>query len=76
MKVVIDICGENRYSPLIPAIEAICNAQQGDTLEITLNDPAVFSDLKTYLSEQEIGFREVYDGDYMILEFTKPQIKV
>jgi len=71
MKIIIDICGENRYSPLISSMEAICKANKGDILEIILDDSTAFGDLKTYLSEQETGFREIYDGDRMTLEFTK-----
>jgi hypothetical protein len=29
-----------------------------------------FQDLKEYLSEQGIGFREIYDGEQMTLQFT------
>ncbi|MEO5045364.1 sulfurtransferase TusA family protein, partial [Bacteroides thetaiotaomicron] len=29
-----------------------------------------FQDLKEYLSEQSIGFREIYDGEQMTLQFT------
>ena len=28
--------------------------------------------IKTYLSEQGIGFREIYDGEQMTLQFTIP----
>ncbi|MBP1614822.1 MAG: hypothetical protein H6Q13_2270 [Bacteroidetes bacterium] len=66
----IDTCEETRYSPLIPAMAAICQAKTGESLKIIINDANVFSDLKAYLSEQDIGFREIYDGDQMSLEFT------
>jgi hypothetical protein len=36
-----------------------------------MNDSSAFSDIKAYLSEQKIGFREIYDGEKMSLEFTK-----
>ena len=32
--------------------------------------PAV-NDLKEYLAEQQIGFREIYDGEQMTVQFTK-----
>jgi len=66
----IDTCEETRYSPLIPAMAAICHAKAGESLKIIINDADIFGDLKTYLSEQKIGFREIYDGDQMSLEFT------
>ncbi len=58
------------YSPLIPAIKAICKAPSGQKLEIIMTHPEAFQDLKEYLSEQDIGFREVYDGEVLTLQFT------
>ena len=58
------------YSPLIPAVKAICEAVRGEKLEIIMNDAAAFNDLKEYLAEQQIGFREIYDGEQMTLQFT------
>lgn len=66
----IDTCGQQHYSPLIPAIKAICEAEPGETLEIIMNNSAAFNDLKEYLAEQKIGFREIYDGERMTVEFT------
>lgn len=67
----INTCGQKHYSPLIPAMKAICEAQKGDKLEIIVDDANAFSDLKEYLAEQQIGFREIYDGEQMTLQFTK-----
>ncbi|WP_294618659.1 sulfurtransferase TusA family protein [uncultured Bacteroides sp.] len=67
----IDTRGQKLYSPLIPAIKAICKAEKGERLEIIMDDATAFNDLKEYLSEQEIGFREVYDGEEMTLQFDK-----
>ena len=66
--ITVDTCGTTAYSPLIPAIKAICEAHFGETLEIIMNH--AFQDLKEYLSEQSIGFREIYDGEQMTLQFT------
>lgn len=66
----IDTCGQKHYSPLIPAIKAMCEAGKGEKLEIIMDDTAAFNDLKEYLSEQQIGFREIYDGERMTLQFT------
>ncbi len=66
----IDTCGQKRYSPLIPAVKAICEAQKGQSLEIVMDDANAFNDLKEYLSELHIGFREIYDGELMSLQFT------
>lgn len=65
----IDTCGTTAYSPLIPAIRAICNASPGESLEVIMNNAEAFGDLKEYLSEQGIGFREIYDGERMTLQF-------
>ncbi|MGN0257255.1 MAG: sulfurtransferase TusA family protein [Bacteroides sp.] len=67
----IDTCGPMPYSPLIPAVQAICEAQQGETLEIVTDQEQLFADLKEFLSEQGIGFREIYDREKMRLQFTK-----
>lgn len=66
----IDTCRPLPYSPLIPAMQAICQAEKGEILEIVLDDASAFSDLKEYLSQQGIGFREIYDRDHMTLQFT------
>lgn len=58
------------YSPLIPAIRTMCNASSGETVKIIMNRADAFKDLKEFLSEQTIGFREIYDGEQMTLEFT------
>lgn len=65
----IDTCEAKRYSPLIPAIKAICETGKDEQLEIIMDDAAAFNDLKEYLSEQHIGFREIYDGEQMRLQF-------
>ncbi|WP_300812102.1 sulfurtransferase TusA family protein [uncultured Bacteroides sp.] len=67
----IDTCGQKRYSPLIPAVKALCEAAQGEKLEIVMDSPEAFNDLKEYLAEQQIGFREIYDGQRMSVQFTK-----
>lgn len=66
----VDTCGMAAYSPLIPAIKAICAAQTGETMEIIMDNATAFQDLKEYLAEQGIGFREIYDGEQMTLQFT------
>lgn len=65
----IDTRGQKLYSPLIPAIKAMCEAGKGEKLEIIMDDSAAFSDLKEYLAEQKIGFREIYDGEQMTVNF-------
>lgn len=67
----VNTCGLSLYSPLIPAITAWCESSQGETLEIILDNQAAFQDLKEFLAEQKIGFREIYDGEKMTLQFTK-----
>ena len=68
--ITVDTCGITAYSPLIPAIRAMCTASPGETIEIIMNHADAFQDLKEYLSEQGIGFREIYDGEQMTLQFT------
>lgn len=68
--ITVDTRGTTAYSPLIPAIKAMCDTSPGETIEIIMNHADAFQDLKEYLSEQGIGFREIYDGEQMTLEFT------
>lgn len=68
---IINTCQQKLYSPLIPAMKAICEAEKGEKLEIIMDDEAAFNDLKEYLAEQQIGFREIYDGQRMSVQFTK-----
>lgn len=49
----IDTRGQSLYSPLIPAIKAMCEAGKGEKLEIIMDDATAFNDLKEYLAEQE-----------------------
>ena len=67
----IDTRGQNLYSPLIPAIKAMCEAGKGEKLEIIMDDATAFNDLKEYLAEQGIVFREIYDGEEMLVQFCK-----
>lgn len=66
----VDIRNVTKYNPLIPAINAICRAKPGEKMEIIMDHPETFKDLKEYLSEQNIGFREIYDENTMTLQFT------
>ena len=65
----IDTCGQKLYSPLIPAVKTMCETAPGERLEIIMNNAEAFQDLKEYLAEQSIGFREIYDEERMILQF-------
>lgn len=66
----IDTRGLTAYSPLIPAMKTICNARQGEQIEIILDNAEAFHDLKEFLSEEKIGFREIYTGEEMTLQFS------
>lgn len=60
------------YSELIPALKAFYEAAQGEQLTIVMHDKKCFTDLKEFFAEQQIGFREIYDNDQYIIQFTKP----
>ena len=53
-------------------MKAILTAESGEKMEIIMNDASAFGDLKEYLSEQNIGFREIYEQKIMKLQFTIP----
>ena len=42
----IDTCGQQHYSPLIPAIKAMCEAGKGEKLEIIMDNATAFNDMK------------------------------
>ena len=65
----IDTCEGYGYSPLIPAMKAICEALKGEELQIIFNNEEAFADLKRYLREQKTGFREIYEEEKLILQF-------
>ena len=67
----IDTRKQQHYSPLIPAMVAYCEAASGEKLKIVMNDEHAFNDCKEFLVEQSIGFREVYDGEELSVEFIK-----
>ena len=48
--IAVDTRGTTAYSPLIPAIKAMCSAESGDTVEIIMDNANAFQDLKEYLS--------------------------
>lgn len=66
----IDLCHINQYSPLITAVDAICHAKKNESITVVTDDTSIFKDLKTYLSECHIGFREIYEEERMSLQFT------
>lgn len=69
--ILVNTCGLTTYSQLIPAIKTIYTAPAGETFQVVMDDINAFRDLKEYLSEQGIGFREIYDGGgQMAVEFT------
>lgn len=68
--ITINTCEVTAYSPLIPAIKGMYQAKPGETIELIMNQPQAFKEMKVFLSEQKIGFREIYDGKSMTLQFT------
>ena len=50
--ITVDTCGMTNYSPLIPAIKAMCNANPGDKMEIVTDQVAAFQDLKERMTLQ------------------------
>ena len=71
--ITIDTREPLEYSPLIPALKAFYTSPKGAKLDIIMDNESAFHDLKTYLSEQKIGFREIYEGDRMMIQFTIPK---
>lgn len=51
-------------------MEAILTSSKGSPIEFILNDSTILKSLKEYLIERQIGFREIYDQENIILQFT------
>lgn len=68
--ITVDTREQKKYNPIIPAIEAICRSGTGQQMQIIMDNKEAFDDLKEYLSERNMGFREIYDQEYMTLQFT------
>lgn len=68
--ITVDTRGQQKYNPLIPAIEAICRAKANQQMQIIMDNKEAFGDLKTYLSEHNVGFREIYELESMTIQFT------
>ena len=58
--ITVDTCGTTAYSPFDSCNQSYMRGSFGETLEIIMNHADAFQDLKEYLSEQSIGFREIY----------------
>ncbi|NDV58378.1 sulfurtransferase TusA family protein [Bacteroides sp. 519] len=70
MDTIIDTTIVTKYSPLIPALKAIYEGKKGDKVQIVMDNEQAFQDLKEFLSERGTGFREIYDINQLILQFT------
>lgn len=68
----VDTRGSLPYSPLVPMLRAFYTAAPGERLNLVTDDEAAFTDMKEFLAEQGIGFREVYDDGFNCLQFTLP----
>ena len=64
----IDTCGTTALQPFNPCHQACARPEKARSWNHQ-DDAAAFNDMKEYLSEQQIGFREIYDGERMTLQF-------
>ena len=61
------------YNPLVAVLKAFYTSPAGEPLEVHTFDAALFADLKAFLAEEGVGFREIYDGPRLTLQFAVPQ---
>lgn len=66
----IDTCGKTSPTPLIMIQKAIKSASAGDKIEVIADSLETFGELKDYLSDNGVGFREIYNGEKLRLQFT------
>lgn len=69
----IDTRGQLCPAPLILTKKAISENLPGTQLEIITDNDIAFGNLKDYLCELDIRFREIYDGTIRTLQFTVPE---
>lgn len=66
----IDTCGKTSPTPLIMIQKAIKSAFAGDKIEVIADSLETFGELKDYLSDNGFGFREIYNGEKLRLQFS------
>lgn len=66
----VNTCGITSPAPLIMIQKAIKNASAGEQIEVTADSLETFGELKDFLSDNGFGFREIYNGDKLRLQFT------
>jgi TusA-related sulfurtransferase len=66
----INTCGLTEFSPLIPAIRGMYTIPVTEQIEVIMDNEEAFHDLKSYLSKIGVGFREIYSGEHMALQFS------
>lgn len=71
--ITVDTCGKDSPAPLIIIRRAIKRAPAGEHIEVITDNLTAFKNLKDYLSELGIGFREIYDVEKQSLQFTVPE---
>ncbi|MEG1616524.1 MAG: sulfurtransferase-like selenium metabolism protein YedF [Bacteroidales bacterium] len=69
----IDTCGKICPAPLIMTKKAIDESQAGEKIEVITDNETAFGNLKDYLCELDIRFREIYEGTIRTLHFTIPE---
>lgn len=65
----IDLSKEGKYHPLITATETILTAPPHTEVQIIVEDKVTSKQIKKYLIGKELGFREIYQNDKIILQF-------
>lgn len=68
----INTCGKTSPTPLIMIQKAIKSASAGEKIEVIADSLETFGELKDYLSDNSVGFREIYNGEKLRLQFTVP----
>lgn len=65
----VNTCGKTSPTPLIMIQKAIKSASAGDKIEVIADSLETFGELKDYLSDNGVGFREIYNGEKLRLQF-------
>lgn len=68
-KIYLDSRSISKYSPIFTIVENIYTQESNTLISIAFDDLALFHEVKAYLKEKKIGFREIYDGEEVTLQF-------
>ncbi len=66
---ILNLDQKKKYHPLIVATEAILKAPKNQEIQIVMSDKFLSKEIKNFLIAINIGFREIYNNEQIIIQF-------